>query len=276
MKIKVKNILLKEDYATQQELEKLANNCLKNYISQFIDKCYYLQSQPTNVSFNVFKGLKFEYLNLNKFVSDFTLFLRFDKNLKVKGNFGGYQNKLSGEINLREDENLFWEHFIENNEDFIKNKDKNEYIKDIYFGIYSDNLFSTLIHELQHAYDFYRSDGKFNSSKSTKNYIKQTTPTGLSGLLNGDEVKHLDKQEYYKKYLKLQHEINTRFTQAMAKTSIHNFTDTRKDNKFVSLNDYINDFKGNFLGWESMTDKVQKNLIRRASQYYHSNLEKFK
>jgi hypothetical protein len=62
----------------------------------------------------------------------------------------------------------------------------------------------------------------------------------------------------------------------MAKTSIHNFTDTRKDNKFVSLNDYINDFKGNFLGWESMTDKVQKNLIRRASQYYHSNLEKFK
>lgn len=60
----------------------------------------------------------------------------------------------------------------------------------------ANELRSTLIHEMQHAIDYIKSKGKFNTVRKQSN-----TP--------------IDSQERYANYLKLPEEVNARFTQAI-------------------------------------------------------------
>lgn len=130
------------------------------------------------------------------------------------------------------------------------------------FQILKTHFFDTLLHELQHVYDDYRSDGKY-SKHLTSDFFKNKHTADLlhsKDRLSGEEkdfINNINKQ-----YLKFPHEINARFTQAISKI------DFTKD--WTSV---LKSFKYNFHGWDLMSDKYKKKLIRKLSQFFHFKKE---
>ena len=100
---------------------------------------------------------------------------------------------------------------------------------------------NTLVHELQHAYDYWISDGKYKISS------KDVEKTHDTGSLH---------------YFRAQWEINARFTDFL------NRIIKNPNNIFQSLEELINEMKDRFDFWDKITPKQQKTLIRRISSYH--------
>jgi len=86
----------------------------------------------------------------------------------------------------------------------------------------------------------------------------------------------------YTKYLRLHHEINARFSQAIVNSRLieinfhKKFPDKPLGYQYsVPINEFITSFKLNFFGYNELTEKQKKYLLRRASQYYHAAKEKY-
>lgn len=115
---------------------------------------------------------------------------------------------------------------------------------------------STLIHELKHWYDDIMTNGKvFADLKSKRYYDKKKQK------LNKTEE---EKNKLFGQYLKLNHEISARFAQIMQDLY---FT------RINSLQDMINYFQDNFVGWNILNNKQQRGLIRKASQLYWERIK---
>lgn len=100
---------------------------------------------------------------------------------------------------------------------------------------------STLIHELQHYIDRWRSDSKYLDKNHTKAMVKMSS-------------------EYnYEDYYKLSHEISARYTQALSEINNRNI-----------FTDFLSDFKDKFVGWNLMTPEIKARLTKRLYQYYTS------
>lgn len=112
-----------------------------------------------------------------------------------------------------------------------------------YKNHYKDFKKSTLVHELQHAYDYYRTKGK-------NSYIKRQFK------FNDYVNKHnfFDSERYYK----LPSEIWARFTQLV------NALNFNKDFKSV-LNDMKDDFDFKYY---KLTDKQKKRIEKELYKYY--------
>lgn len=262
MRIKVKNLILiegliDEDFESQKVIPALAENMFKNFIKQYVEKVFLLRGKPDRFMVNAFKGLKFKYGKLNNFVANFMLFLEFDDKIGVGGHFQHSPNSGYGTIALNVDPNTLYSVFL--NSYKYGDADNNEIMESMYYALRSDDLISVLIHETQHAYDYFISEGKFITDKSSKEFYKDKkdqTP-------KSDEKKSLMKV----KYLRLKHEVNARFTQAINDMPwiIH----TNDSSRLITPTEYIDEFKGKFAGWDIMTPKIKKYLLRRASQYYY-------
>lgn len=100
---------------------------------------------------------------------------------------------------------------------------------------------NVLVHELTHAFDNYISKGKYS-------------PTDHSASDDGS-------YESYVAYLKLPHEVNARFLQAMSKLDLKSHTD------FESA---LATFKSDFGGYFKMTPKVQKRIISRFADEWNN------
>ncbi len=133
--------------------------------------------------------------------------------------------------------------------------------KDIYYLLYG--LHNTLIHELQHAYDDYRSDGK---------YVKK-------GYNN--EIENLEA------YYRSDHELNAHFTDIISSMEFYTTdfeeTPTSLDDGIVIVIRKINDFdiiKQNFIknfeGWSYLTEDIKKKMLRQLGKYYIMVNEKIK
>lgn len=144
---------------------------------------------------------------------------------------------------------------------------KNEKYKQLYKkfkGLVISQLseHGVFIHELQHAYDWYRNEGK-----APQNYNPH------------DAYKSTDNFE--KKYYRDISEQSAFFTEAINDT---NFFDS--NNNIRNINDVYKDFKemygaiwwgdkpGKTNAWKYLTVKMQKNLSRKFSQYYYKIKEK--
>lgn len=116
---------------------------------------------------------------------------------------------------------------------------------------------NTLEHELQHAFDDYRSKGKFNkgtvllpSDVNSPNYISK-----------------------YKDYVNSSHEISAFFTNTASKVldvSYKNKSKWYADSYYDPSNwDKVsNAFKSEFPSWDSVDTNVQKKLMKRLYQLY--------
>lgn len=143
---------------------------------------------------------------------------------------------------------------------------------DIYFTFWY-KFASTLEHELQHAYDDYRSNSNIFRTKNSQKYDdKYKLPSGKE-IVFDDPTKQGNK---YKEYLNLQHEIWARFTQAISKThfSTIDFKKTEDGRNYLNhkmkpLDETLKGFTYEFSGWRTLTEKMKRKLLGKVSQFWH-------
>lgn len=166
--------------------------------------------------------------------------------------------------------------FKEITQEFTKERQYPISAEDLYFKLwYAFN--STLEHEIQHAYDDFRSNSKLFQARKTKEYMKKHTMANGRDAVYADQERNIRK---HKEYLKLQHEIWARFTQAVSKTRFTSgdFAKTEDGVDYIHstmkpLKDVLKDFRYNFDAWEIMPDSVKKKLYGRVSAYWHKEQE---
>lgn len=269
--------LLSEDFDTQEEMIRLSNDVLKEVIKKGVN--YYIYSTPFILStyVNVFQNLPSKYNKLREFLREYHLRIVMEEGDLV---FFSSTNKINGRIELQRFAKDYLAEATKNCAEFLQShpdvnevteEELKELYREVYFDVYKEDLILSLAHELQHAYDSWRSNNKYIKDKSSKNYYKP-----------GNTINDKRDEETYKKYLKLHHEINARFTQAIAKSRLIDIVFSRDDPKrpfgyqyAVPINDFIKSFKLNFLGYNVLSPKQQKYVLRRASQYYYAAKEKY-
>lgn len=115
---------------------------------------------------------------------------------------------------------------------------------------YLERIDTTILHELTHAYDGFRSDGKFHE----KDY-----PTDI------------DKD--FKKYQGMSSEVNARYAQAI-QAALHHKDAMDWDGKLWQK--FWASFTDAFTGWEALTPDQQKRVKSRAySEFWDTDAEDF-
>lgn len=156
-----------------------------------------------------------------------------------------------------------------------KKRSDNFTYKEVYFDIFH-NFFSSLLHELQHVYDSYRSGGKafdkqIKDEKYREELRKKNTLLQRREDLVEDEINFVNSVS--KKYLNFPHEINARFTQAVKDTRFWKFDiDMEKEEEVFTMIDFRNvfkEFKSKFNGWNILSEDDKYKLRRKLSQFWH-------
>jgi hypothetical protein len=170
---------------------------------------------------------------------------------------------------------------------------------DLYFSLWYEYN-SILLHELQHAWDNWKSKGEYTRNKKFFKYVdkveeypkfKKEKEEAINSLNTDDVDIEKKKEEIYidthkksnaihKYYLRMQHEINARFTQAIKKVKFWTYD---KSAKFdinntkrikVPFKDVLKDFTYEFEGWKDMTPKVKLKLTKRLAQFWTNDWDK--
>lgn len=147
---------------------------------------------------------------------------------------------------------------------------------DVYFVIFY-MFFSTLLHELQHAYDAWRSKGK--GLEKSKGYdfrrmvAKQIASSAPFDELTPEDIESVESS--HKEYQNLVSEINARYAQAMHETRMYQMNNEHK-RVMKSWEDVLSEFKINFDGWKDLNDKMRKRLTQRVSKAFQETSDKIK
>ncbi|AUR85856.1 hypothetical protein NVP1081O_121 [Vibrio phage 1.081.O._10N.286.52.C2] len=124
---------------------------------------------------------------------------------------------------------------------------------------------STLSHELQHAYDNWRSGDNEDIQVGTKTLRGKNNAwvdkKMLDHVVNGTQASH-------EEYMNYSHEINARYTQAIADTKARFRT-------HVKGNIFMDAFRDNFEGWDDIPADQQKRLLARAGAEHSASRKKF-
>jgi hypothetical protein len=165
----MKNIVLFETYKSQKEIELLSKKIL-NKFAFYIDKTSVINTVD-DIEYVYLGDIENDFSELNIFIKDNKNFpiLFYDKkeSVDILGiDTKGVYNTKEKYIILVENKNLI------SSLNLIKN-DENSYMDKImrYENILSNYYMSTIIHELQHAFDDWRSDGKYSSNKTYNKYF---------------------------------------------------------------------------------------------------------
>lgn len=294
----MKFLKLFESYKSQKEIEEISNRIIKLIAKETYDSTKPLwdlnENDPTlrGVFYNlitvkdVFSKISKEGISeMLDFMDNFKLSVKpqrwnIDDSKSISGSFRGntvndYPN--SGIIQIKYDDDLIKEITKYRNEiiDQGQNFDDGLLYNKIFFSLYN-----VLIHELQHAYDFYRSDGKYTQDKKSIDYYNQRKDVDELEKMYDDGIKLTDQQIkklniLSKKYLKLRHEIDARFTQAIRKVSFYDLDFIEDENGKLIVKHEMQpfkkvkkDFEWNFDNYRILSDKDKKRLLRKLGQFY--------
>ncbi len=138
-----------------------------------------------------------------------------------------------------------------------------------------DIYHSSLLHELQHAFDNWRSKGKYQSSNN-KFHDNETKASLIRSKesLDEDEQKFISK--HYKDYLNLRYEVDARFTQAIKKIEFH---DVEWDlTTEYSIGDFLyvmipfekvfKSFKRLYHGYKDLYPKEKRRVDKKLGQFF--------
>jgi len=190
---------------------------------------------------------------INGFVKRFSLVIEFKRNFNTSGR---YYKTNDGEkhikINLRIKKYLdyLYEHLAGVPGSFGKNEFK-KILKDAMMS----GLRATIVHELQHAYDDYRSKGNFDKDPASKKYYADVR----SGTINIAADVAADGGKHLTTYYNLPHEYWARFSDALSQI------DTSRD-----FNTVLDDFKQNFDGYNVLNADGKKRILNSLYKYYHN------
>jgi hypothetical protein len=220
-------------------------------------------------STNLFKLSKVDNPKINKisemkeFINNFDCAISLSKeNGNIKGSFAPYSFR-SGYIELNTDKKRLL-HEVS----MTKRRDGTYDYKDLYFTLYLQ-FASTLLHELQHAYDWYRSKGKAikHSDKNAKREGRKKELVA-KGYSEHNEEEREFMNDFHKEYQNQPHEIDARFTQAIKETNFYKMDDDF-NKVIIPLRDVFKSFTVWFDGWKNLSYKDRKRLSRRLSQFWH-------
>ena len=240
---------LNETYETQADIEELADSIIQKVSKDILKE---LKKGPRKIIQIPIRSLKLKrYNELSKYLDqinrDFTIaFLPLDAKPDDKKRTLGFY--IPGQSIV-----IYFPY-----SDLKKIIDVNNiYVGQVEAFFYDDSIIGgksvreVLIHEIQHALDDWRSKGKVYKTKEYSEFLQS----------DGKD---------YDTYLKLPHEISSRFSEAISRMDYIDGGD------IIPLNYFLDDFKRNFNGWDKMTPDIQKRLIRRASGFWNKKDEELK
>lgn len=135
---------------------------------------------------------------------------------------------------------------------YVKFNDKQQAFKHGLIKTYKE----VLVHELQHAYDYYRTKGKFVNNKLTYDYKKDINKaTDMNSITVIDNI---FDENIQKKYFNLPHEIWARFTETINQLDLS-----------MNFNDLLIDFKKKFRKFDIISDEQKKRVIKALYKYYN-------
>lgn len=249
---------LNETYKSVNEIKTLASNVIREIaknnerqINQRKDpeRLFLYGTSLKDQDSTIYKEIKDFVDNLNVYIS-----IGDKKTGKPHGSYSVYRDKYYNPYSERE---------LDVNVDFNKLKEdinremekKGELDSQDLFLILFNPLYKTLLHELQHAYDDYRSKGKSYQTKEFDKYRKKYLQSDVVGDITKNGLKRFEK------YVNLPHEIWARFTQAMYDT--HFIIISRENNEvdFIMkpIKEVVKDFKTEYDYFDKLSDKMKKN-----------------
>jgi hypothetical protein len=262
----MKKRIIKEGYKEINELSLLADIVIKKIAEQNIEKIknYFINKKE----FNDFPSLDMSYDIIGsdrEFVNKFIIikpfidkFLKTDYDItfkfKLTEDIGGdFNRKLKNSlINITFSKEYFFKilDMFNNTRDFSVNK---------FYIILKELIKNIVIHELQHAYDDFRSKKKYDTDKRSKNYYEKYKEY----FENKDENKKMTPEQY-KEYLNLPHEYWARFTDYADSKGIDFF---KKEN----INKIIKDFmKSDIIEMDQIEKyKDKKILLKTLYKYWY-------
>lgn len=194
-----------------------------------------------------------------KFIEQSNLQVIFKKNMsgsmgKRSSTLGQYQSPNIIFLNLKDD-------FINSTNKKIKEIptfDKLDLFTSLYYAFES-----TLIHEIQHAYDDWVSKGKYMENIKSNQFQKDINQHFRHANEEASEEKY---NAVFNNYTFLPHEINARFTQAFKKIRKYSLNKGDNSNMIMikkSFEEFKKDLALEFEHWYQMGDGVKKRLIKR-------------
>ena len=270
--------VLDETYTAQKDLEKLSNTIIKHIVRNYVlnikhdfdsnESLNLPMSFPSAVHTNNYSGEGYE--EMSEFIKDTSLMIS-TKKRPTSSVRASYRPSFNGGII-----NLFYsqEEFNSIASKIEYNNTEEEIENYLYYHFYT-KFNSSLIHELQHAYDYWRSQGNaMNKKVESNDYIKSLEAKTVADL-TPEEKNALNKS--YERYLKLQYEINARFSEALKKLSWYKIIDLTPSGPIKEIQDWdylYKKFKYEFYGWNVMSDKMKKRLTQRLAKSYQEVKEK--
>jgi hypothetical protein len=249
---------ISEGYSDVIEIEKLAKDILKNKSKIFANVIYFLfknKDEFDSVKSDVYFNYKKEYLknivNFNNYNKLKQFINNFDLNIKFTKEDMGYNDaqyiKSESLIKLNGRSKDLSETLTEFKNNILKINNKDDIFK-ISEEILIDVYKISLVHELQHAYDDYRTDGKFVYHKKTQDFFKKFKNNNLK------------TKEDFIQYLNVPHEFWAKYSE-----TVSNFTDQDWEEDFMLL---LKGFRDNFIGYKTLNDKTKRRLIKALYKLY--------
>jgi hypothetical protein len=271
------NIKLFERYNNYKNIEKLAElviNAITNRTMEYDkwnkgDKDYYENSPITLMSMILPIVISNIDIKAKGFTREFRNFIKDKKqHFRVEANIMSKNSSTRGSYfpdkfkNSKKDIRIELYYDMNDIEDYFKSIDSD--IANMNYWNLSKFLNirkNTLEHELQHAFDDYRSNGKF-----------------LKKIINVPNRDSDDYVEKHKEYSNTPHEISAFFTNTATKVLDYGYKNKR--DIFSSKHDpsnwkqLLNAFKIEFPNWDTVDSKTQFKLIKRLSNLWNSKFKK--
>lgn len=276
---------LNETYNSVIEIQDLANDIIKEAAKLNID---YINNMK---SFTYLYGVGFpklktsididKYNELKGFINRMNIYVYFQSktNDKPNGEYSFYRSKEKSKFKLFDarELNVYYDYDeVKHDVDEKINKNGQITVDELYMTLFF-KMFSTLIHELQHAYDEYRSRGMAFNTKQFDKYLDKYAINGRQ-----DNVQLKKDIDQAKAYLKLPHEIWARFTQAIYELSFYDIDiDKDKTGKdrviyiMYPINDVVKKFTRTYKNFNILNEKDKRKLINKVVQFWHMEKEKY-
>lgn len=200
------------------------------------------------------KAIKKYSESILNFIIDFPVNIYFTPHIDTGGNYHqiNKENKRGGLIAINTRIADFLNKLKQQNI-FKKPYNPSEY-KTILKISMMNNVKENIVHELQHAYDDYRSEGKYEDDPLSKKYY-----SGQKQNSNAEATSEKKKKNLLI-YLKLPHEYWARFSQTLSTTP-----NNIDKNNFNQLFDY---FKKKFIGYKSLPEDDKRRILNSLYKYY--------
>jgi len=294
--------LLLEDYRSIREIELLSNEIFKQIAilnGDRIGKWALHSSKPTIHFYPVVLGDVFRDSTKKAELKNLTALLEKSRNVEIYINIkdgstrGSYSRPMRHRFQQTDDrtininingDNLRHLRYslIDATKDYSEdNGDFDKVVIGRTLGFLRNMGHVTMVHEIQHLYDDFRSNTKIFDTK--ENISFQELQTKAEQLDKEFKEAFLGSAEVHLKYLNLPHEVWARFTQFVIQVNFTTSDAVKNDDGQIyfkeymrPLGDVIKDFKIYYRGEEHLTPEMRKRLIRKVSQFWHKEQERIK